>query len=231
MPGDPINLNLARIVHRIMTSPRGWRVSQIQQELGIAPRTYRKYRRILQEEFLPFRRRDGTPALEEYVDGEERYLRLRPIREFSAADRGLELHAAALRFAASLLISTGTPELVEAGRNVLDDLSASLRDRDFLLASALANFDRKFRTELPTPNAATHFPKLVRAVAQNRRIDLESDLVSGRVSPLSIILRPDDFVCVVLHDDEMMEIPSCAISALEVLEETFAYPSTVRYPP
>jgi predicted DNA-binding transcriptional regulator YafY len=54
MPDSGMGLNLARIVHRVLTSPRGWNRDELMKELAIQPRTYRKYRQILTEEFLPF---------------------------------------------------------------------------------------------------------------------------------------------------------------------------------
>jgi len=44
---EPIALNLARIVHRLLVSPRGWRKEALCDELDIAPRTYRKYKLLL----------------------------------------------------------------------------------------------------------------------------------------------------------------------------------------
>ena len=56
-PSKPIALNPATIVHRLLTNARGWEVQDLCDELEIADRTYRKYRQLLQEEFLPLIRR------------------------------------------------------------------------------------------------------------------------------------------------------------------------------
>jgi predicted DNA-binding transcriptional regulator YafY len=68
-------LNMALIVHRLQQSPRGWKVDDLCSELGIAPRTYRKYRKILQEEFIPFFKR-GETLVQEVREEDGRYLRL-----------------------------------------------------------------------------------------------------------------------------------------------------------
>lgn len=74
-PSRPIALNLATLVHRLTTNPRGWEVRALCEELEIADRTYRKYRQLLQEEFFPFIRR-GRSLVQEVSEGEARYLRL-----------------------------------------------------------------------------------------------------------------------------------------------------------
>lgn len=68
-------LNLATIVLRLQANPRGWRVEDLCEELGIAARTYRKYRKLLQDGFVPFFRR-GSSLVQEVVEADGRYLRL-----------------------------------------------------------------------------------------------------------------------------------------------------------
>lgn len=74
-PSRPIALNLATLVHRLVTNPRGWEVRALCDELEIADRTYRKYRQLLQEEFFPFIRR-GRSLVQEVHEGDARFLRL-----------------------------------------------------------------------------------------------------------------------------------------------------------
>jgi len=54
MQRQPISLNLALIVYRVLTDERGWEVEELKTELDISARTYRKYRKILTESFPPF---------------------------------------------------------------------------------------------------------------------------------------------------------------------------------
>ncbi len=68
-------LNLATIVFRLQQNPRGWLVEDLCSVLGIAPRTYRKYRKVLQEEFIPFFR-GGESLIQEVKEPDGRYLRL-----------------------------------------------------------------------------------------------------------------------------------------------------------
>lgn len=69
------SLNLAMIVLRLVQNPRGWRVDDLCAELEIAPRTYRKYRRTLQDQFRPFFQ-NGTSRVQEVLEPGGRYLRL-----------------------------------------------------------------------------------------------------------------------------------------------------------
>ena len=61
--GSEINksANIARILHRLMTSPRGWPIKALKQELGIEARTYRDYRAFL--EGLSFLQHEGQPLI------------------------------------------------------------------------------------------------------------------------------------------------------------------------
>lgn len=69
--------NISTIVYRLLDEPEGLSVVALQQELGIADRTYRKYRAFLQYEFEPFQSPDGGSRLVETGRGEERWLVLR----------------------------------------------------------------------------------------------------------------------------------------------------------
>lgn len=75
-PDEPISLNLARIVHRLLTDPAGWRVDLLCEDLGIAERTYRKYRRLLTQDFDPLKHSDGHPMVRQVRDEDGVYLRL-----------------------------------------------------------------------------------------------------------------------------------------------------------
>lgn len=229
MPNQPLNLNIARIVHRLITYPRGWRVSQLQQELGIAPRTYRKYRQLLQEDFRPFLRRDGTSMVVEVEDGDERYLRLRPPREIGATDQILECYTAAVYFAHSMLAQTNQPKFQKAADALVADLKAAVRDRNFLFDGVFAHADRMFVAEGGTAPAADLGP-LVHAVANQKKIELHANGKSATVCPLSLVLRPDGVTVIVMKDGEIERHRVQDVS-VEVLSASFEYPSASRYSP
>lgn len=217
-----------------MTSPRGWRASQLRDELGIAQRTYRKYRQTLQDDFRPWRRRDGTSTLIEVEDGDERYLRLRPPRALSATDPDLEAMAAAVYLARSVLVAMGSEPLRRAAEILLADFRASLRDRDFILNGVLADADRMFVAEaMPVRAEDAVVSNLIRAVA-NRRV--VSVVIDGgeplRCCPLTLVLRHSGFFCALRVGEEVPEeVMVDSIERVDILAEQFDYPPPTQWSP
>lgn len=232
MPEHPISLNLATIVHRVMTSPRGWRVSQLRDELGIAQRTYRKYRQTLHDDFRPWRRRDGTSALVEVEDGEARYLRLRPPRALGASDPDLECMAAAIHFARSLLSGMDSGPLSHAAELLMSDFRASIRDRDFILNGLLADADRMFVAEGPEVAVSDVIVSgLIRAIANRRFVTVGIGEATTKAAPLTLALRHSGLFCALRIDGEVVEVPVSDITSLELLPEAFDYPPSTQYAP
>lgn len=224
MPNDPINLNLARIVHRVMISPRGWRVAQMRDELGIAQRTYRKYRQLLQENFHPWLRRDGTSALVEIEDGDERYLRLRPPRVLGSTEPDLELLTAAVFLARSMLMGSGVPALARAAELLTTDFRASLRDRDFLLNGMLAEAERMFVVDAEAVDTSSQVAReLIRAVVNRRQVRTRIDGEVVVAAPVTLTLRSHGTYCTFIVDEQPWELRLDEIAELTVLAETFTY--------
>ena len=115
-PSMPIALNLATIVHRLLTHARGWEVEDLCDELEIADRTYRKYRQLLQEEFLPLIRR-GRGLVQELQDGSTRYLRIVEPAPDGEQVAGVLHRLTAHHLARQVLGFMGQPE----GRSALDE--------------------------------------------------------------------------------------------------------------
>ena len=126
MPDQPLALNLARIVERLCTDPRGWRVTELRQELGIADRTYRKYKRLLQA-FRPWVR-DGVSRLEEVDELDGRWLRVRLDAAGPALDVLLE-RLTAFHMARQVFAMIGEPGLERPVRHALDELLAGQNAR------------------------------------------------------------------------------------------------------
>ena len=76
-PALPEAFAFAKIVYRLTTEPRGWRVDQLQGELGIEDRTYRKYRKALQDHFEPFQENGKSRVVDEKDEAGNHWLRLR----------------------------------------------------------------------------------------------------------------------------------------------------------
>ncbi len=126
-------MNLALIVSHLLTHPRGWRVDQLKDELGIADRTYRKYRRVLMHEFPPFQRRDGSSSLCEVKDGKYTYLRIVPDPETATTGKQFSSKLAALLLARSALAQVaGGTEVYAAMNAVLANYMTRFKDRSFV---------------------------------------------------------------------------------------------------
>jgi len=153
-PEQPIALNLAKILFRLMTNPRGWRVDALKEELGIKGRTYRKYRSLLRDNFehLIDASTRTRSLITQVRDGEEQYLRLRDSEEpvedhplFYTRIVTLQLARQAFDF----LRGTDVREHLEG--QYLDFLSR-IGDRTFVFRDLLRDMDRKvfYRAWAPT---------------------------------------------------------------------------------
>ncbi|MBL4849421.1 MAG: WYL domain-containing protein [Planctomycetes bacterium] len=116
------NLNYATLVHRLLTRRRGWRVSELRGELGVAERTYRHYRQTLQEQFLPFFR-EGKSRVEEVGEGEARCLRLADPEGEKPHVAQLLVQAAAGRLARMVLAALGREDFVPGRPDLLGHAS------------------------------------------------------------------------------------------------------------
>lgn len=128
MPENPLGLNLARIVERLSTDPRGWAVVEIQRELKIADRTYRKYKRLLLD-FTPWKQ-DGRSRLEEVEEDGQRWLRLRALNdEEDPALDALVSRLTAFHLARQLFAVVGERELERPLHVALQEVFAEQRQR------------------------------------------------------------------------------------------------------
>lgn len=194
MPDHPISINLAWIVNRLLTNHRGWSVEDIKQELGIADRTYRKYRRILQTEFRPLIRSNGTPMVQEVDDGQTRYLRIVELEseEGPRDPKAFTARVAALHFSKMLLGFLGQTDVSQAVEDILTDFEYSLNDRPFVLGHILRNVDRIF---FQLPDAPKDYSgkngvitSLLHALVYTRRVSV--DYSSASFDDLKLDLEP-----------------------------------------
>lgn len=152
-PDTPLAVNLARILLRLLTDPRGWRVDDLMETLGIADRTYRKYRSLLQQHFDYLVDAKGSLVVEAR-EGEARYLRLRDSEgrvedhpHFLARVAALELARQAFAF----LAPTRIGEDLDAFRQ---DFLDRVQDRVLVFRQLLRDLDRKL---LVAPDAAKDY--------------------------------------------------------------------------
>ena len=141
-PDKPLALNLAQIVHRLMTNPRGWRIDEMMRDLGIQPRTYRKYRGLLQDHFAHLFDRTGRSRIVEIKDGDSKYLRLKLTQMAVEQHRGFLSHLTGHWFARNILSFTGDTDLRTAVDSAYFDFVDGIKDKPYWLGHILANTDR-----------------------------------------------------------------------------------------
>jgi len=241
-PESPVSLNLARILHRLLTDPRGWRVDDLRAQLGIADRTYRKYRAVLQQHFDFLFDRDGRSQVIEVRDGDSRWLRLREPDEPAEGQVRFFARAAALQLAGQAFgFLDATPlgeDLDEFRRDFLDRSG----DRTFVLGTLLRDLNRKLHHVQDAPKTYSgHAPvvaTVLHALFWCRRVELEYEAERGPsgpkvIEPLTLVVWRSALYLVVRYRGGRKPYPLAVdrIRNARVLRETFRYPSREAYSP
>lgn len=241
-PDDPVALNLARILFRLVRDPRGWRVDDLKARLGIADRTYRKYRLLLQDHFPELADEDGRSLVVEARDGDARWLRLRDSNEpadghprFFARVAALELAGQAFGF----LRATEVGEDLDAFRQ---DFLDHAGDRTFVFRSLLRDLDRKLHHRPDAPKdyrgQEDKVRVLLRALFWCRR--LETAYESGRgpsgprvLEPLTLVVWRSGLYLVARDPGGHEPRPYAVdrMSDVRLNRETFRYPPPAEWSP
>lgn len=170
-----MNYNLALIVHRLLTHPRGWPIEDLKNHLAIADRTYRKYRRILCDEFQPFQSRRGESLIREVEVGPVKYLRLVGLREAGISDPHFEARLAAAFLAREWFSELLPTRIGVAFDDLLAEFSATLRDRSFVESTVLSAMRSRIDV---TPvcfgdGIGAHLGELSSAIIRNHPVEIE----------------------------------------------------------
>jgi len=238
---DPLALNLARILLRLLTDPRGWAVADLQDSLGIRDRTYRKYRALLQQHFDYLVDSKGSLVVEANEDG-IRYLRLRDSDEavedhprFLARVAALELARQAFAF----LAPTGISQDLDAFHHEYLD---RVHDRVFVFRHLLRDLDRKLKV---VPDAPKDYSTRDRTIAVilhglmfGKRLRAEYESARGRieprlVEPLTMMVWRSALYLVVRFKGARKPyyLSVDRIRQIERTGETFRYPPREEYTP
>jgi predicted DNA-binding transcriptional regulator YafY len=240
-PRDPLGLNLSWIVHTLLTDPRGYRVDRLQSDLGIQPRTYRKYRELLRERFRPFQRPDGTSRVEEVRDGPYRYLRLVELDETTFGDR-FAPRLAALHLARELMGFLGETDVGVAMSDLVAEAEGRTSQHAYVFREMLTNLDRLFYQVPYAPKDYSDKSETLRivllALIWRRRLQLGYEsaargLTDMVVEPLSLVAHRGGLYLIARHID--FEDPRTfaidRIRSLAQLPERFVYPPASVYHP
>ncbi len=239
--GPTIALNLARILYRLLVDPRGWRVDALKSELGIADRTYRKYRALLQDEFNHLVD-EGHGLIVEVRDGDARYLRLAdsevPEEEhprFIARVAALELARQSFDF----LRATDIGKDLEAFQQ---EFWARVGDRTFVFRHLLNDLDRKLYHVPDAPKDYSGQQRkvwdILHALVFCKRLLVSYD--SGRktwgpqlVDPLTLLVWRSGLYVVARMKGGRKEylLAVDRMTQVERTGETFRYPAKADYRP
>lgn len=239
----PINLNLARVLHRLLTNPRGWRVDSLMRDLEIADRTYRKYKRTLTDHFEHLIDPSGRWRVEEVKEGEARYLRLR-LNEGAAEERPEFLaRVASFWLVRDVFSFAGEGELTDAFESSWFDLVQGIRDKPFFLRHMLRNIDRVLHYVPDAPkDYADHedtLSALIQALFYTGKISFDYASGDGAqwrnqvLCPLTLVMWRSALYLVGAYepDGKAYLFAVERMRGVQRLEKHFHYPSKETYHP
>lgn len=242
-PDQPIALNLARVVHRLLVDPRGWRVDRLMSELGIQPRTYRKYRAMLQDHGDLIVDPSGRWRVHEVREGNRSFLRLAR-NEVPPEDRdGFLGQVSALWLAREVFAFARDTPLKEALDASWSDLLNSVSDRSYTLTHLLRHLDRLLYVVPDAPKSyAAHadtVTTILRALFYCRMVRISYAAFEGEpprtheLCPLTLATWRSSLYLVATYSPERKPYLFVVdrIQHIEPAEQRFRYPPPQVYDP
>jgi len=233
-PEQPISMNLALIVHRVLTDPRGWRIDRLKEELGIADRTYRKYRTVLQQDFPPFVNRDGGSYLDEVDEGEAKYLRFCNNDNFGVNDQTFPARIGAMYMAKVLLASVDHTDVGKAFHDWCSEFVGRIRDREFVMTHLLRYSDRYFLNLRDNPIGRISpqcLTEILQSLIFHRKLRLESCRGEMLVAPLSVAHFKGGWWLVFKCENLIGGILLSEVGSAQALTTRYTYPTITEYDP
>ena len=242
-PDHPIALNLARIVHRLLVDPRGWRVDLLHEDLGVAPRTYRKYRGLLRDHLEHAIDPSGRWRIEEVAEGEARYLRLKVAEDSEENRQGFLGRLAGFWLARRLFEFSGDSELRDAAEGAWAEFVAGIKDKPFYLGHLLRNSERMLHYVPDRPKDyhghEDHIAQLLRALFYSRQVELtyhsmsKDELTTHELCPLTLLMWRSALYLVASYkqDGHPYLFGIERIESVQTLPDRFRYPSPAEYDP
>jgi proteasome accessory factor B len=241
MPEQPTNLNLAAIVHRLLTRPRGWRVTELMQTLDIRDRTYRKYRQLLQRDFEPLLS-DGEPMVREVRDSDGVWLRLVDPEPIHAEANDFAARVAALHLARLTLGFADNTDVGAALGHLIDEFRLRTADRAFVFDHLLHNLDRLFHV---VPFGAKSYARrrselsvLLRALLFRKQVIIDYDSVTSprrkrRIEPWTLLSYRSGLYIVGCDagSDQTRTWAVDRIESVQMTNERFEYPDSDTWCP
>jgi len=210
-------------------------------ELGIKDRTYRKYRKVLIEQFQPFMNGSGESNLREVADGEAKYLRLVFGDEVKLYDSTFVSRVAALHYSQQLLGFVGQTTIGAASNELMTDFRSRVREKKQFIDEVLGNVDRMF-FQLPDAPKDYSTKNLVirdlmdclifrRAILMNYTSASFKDL-SVELEPYTLAVHRSALYLIGKGTDDDVRIYAVdRILSVEKLRRRFDYPRAADYDP
>jgi len=239
-PEDPKAVNLAKIVFRLLTDPRGWRVEDLLAELRIGRRTLRGYRRALGR-LEYFRDEEGASLVEQVGRGEMACLRLRESQDGPFEEQPFIGRFAALELARQAFHFLSDTELGQDLSTFCEDFVMRVKDRTYVFRSLLRDSDRKFYYLPWAPKdyagRGGDLRKILRGLMDGKRLrityDSERDPGPRLVEPLTLVMWKSGLYLIVRSADKERTY-TMAVDRMRTVEptgESFHYPPKAEFDP
>ena len=234
-PDNPMAINLARIALRLVADPRGWMVDSLKDELGIKTRTYRKYRKVLQDHLETYMDKQGRVRIVEIEDGESKYLRLVEVDEPEEYKRLFTSRLVSLYLAQHMFAFLEGTELKQSIGDIYAEVLHRIKDKSYVLGHFFRNLDRIFYFIPDAPKDYSQKDETIKSLTTAllfcRQIKFEYNPAVGKAGshicqPLSLILYKSALFLVVRYPDskKLYNFAVDRISSIEVQREKFDYP-------
>ncbi len=244
MPDSPTALNLSRVVIRLLMDPRGWRVDLLKADLGIADRTWRKYRAMLKDHIEPRLDPEGHVTIEEVPEGDAKYLRLRIQSGDLEQVPNFRARLAAMWLTRKVFEFSGDGAFGGAADDEWSDLREGFGDRSFWLGSHM--FKNTGRLLHFVPDAPKDYrgheaaiSTLLHALFHRRRVRFSYPKWNGDglraqvVCPLTLVMWRSALYLVGVHQVGKKAYVFAVDRMTDVTLHTgrFEYPSAAEYHP
>jgi len=229
----PTNVALAKIIYRLLINPRGWRVDDLMGELQIKPRTYRKYRKLMQEYFNYMLDSKGTSKIVEIKDGEAKYLQIAQIKEGNQDQ--IIPHVISLYLGRSMLEFLKETEIFDYVDDFYKGVIRSAKDKSFI-ANFFQNIDRMLYVMPFAPKdysaKSDVIGDLLRGIFYRKKIAmdycaLESDKCkTHEVDPYTLLLHKNGLYLIgrITWSTGPVTFAVDRIESVKTLKERFEYP-------
>ncbi|MFT4703904.1 MAG: hypothetical protein ACI81R_001599 [Bradymonadia bacterium] len=239
MPRDcRTTMNVARVVHRLLTDPRGWRVDELCSELGWCSRTFRKHKKRLIEDFEPFAGPNALLRPQIVRQDGHKYFRLVEDTQFSQTDPDFAHKLGTLAWMRQLLSVLDGTAMGDSAEGWVVQVRDAVHDSAFVFRDWLGDLDRMLvyvpRAPKSYAEKAAQLDVILSAVMHHRNIQIwySGSEEPFEMQPWSLLLHDSAVYVYGARDDQQERLLS--VDRIDRVEQTgsrFRYPSDENYDP